>query len=250
MSNAANQFIETYKTWDKVDPALPRQPIVIETSGGGSGQGVRAVLDNVADLGMVSRKLRATEIEQLGEHLAILVGMDAIAIAARRDNPILKTRSTLSAAELADIFAGKYRRYRDFDPSMPNKEIVLLVRDAGGGAAVIVQEQILGDRRVSPHALQMASMGQLLRTLEGNRYAFAYISLGLVNANLKAVAIDGVEPSDANVLDGSYTMARPMLLLTRKMNDPRIKAFINYLLSPPGQALVRDKGFIAAVTAN
>lgn len=252
VSNAANQFTDTYGTWDKAASGLPAETITIETSGGGSGQGVRSVLDDVADIGMVSREIKDSETERLGTHETILVGVDAVAIAAHKDNPIHTKRSNLSTEELAAIFSGKYRRYSDYDQSLPDEEIVLLVRDASAGSAVMIQEQILNDVPVSQHALQMSSQGQLVRTLESNPYAFAYISLGLVNANdnLKAFAIGGVEPSDANVIGGSYTLSRPMLLVTRKADDPRVAAFTGYLLGEAGQAIVMDQGYIAASAGN
>lgn len=250
VSNAANAFMDQYQTWDQVDSSLPPHPVRIETTGGGSGGGVRSVLDDVADIGMVSRDLRAEEMERLGDHRAVRVGVDAVALAAHADNPLHEVRSDLSREEIAAIMSGRIDRYSEFDGSLPDQEIVLLVRDASAGSAVMIQRQILGDEPVSPGALQMSSQGQLVRTLTGNPAAFAYISLGLVNARdeLSAFAVDGVEASQENVLSGDYTLARPMLLVMRGEGSPYAQAFVDYILDA-GQEIVIDQGYIPVTRA-
>ncbi len=246
VSNAIETFTNQYQTWDRFDPALPSRPIVIETTGGGSGQGVRSVLDNIADAGMVSRDLRPQEIEALGAHQAVRVGVDAVAIAARQDNPLHGIRESLGMDELQSLFSGAIRSYRDFDPELPDREVVLLVRDSSAGSAVMVQEQILGETPVSDKALQMSSQGALLRTLQGNPYSFAYISVGLINANadLKAFAVEGVAPTDANLAEGVYGLSRPMLIVYRDGDNAYLDAFMRYMVSPEGQGIVADLGYI------
>lgn len=246
VSNAAEAFTTKYKTWDKFDPTLPAQAIVIETSGGGSGQGVRAVMDNVADAGMVSRDLKSKEIEALGDYQSVKVGVDAVAIAAHQNNPLHQQTSDLDTATLKSLFSGEINRYQQFDASLPDQEVVLLVRDSSAGSAVMIQEQILGDTPISNKALQMSSQGQLVRTLVGNHYAFAYISAGLVNANeeIKAFAVDGVAPTQSNVVNGDYTLARPLLIIYRDENNAYMAAFMQYLLSTEGQKVVTDLGYI------
>ena len=246
VSNAAEAFTNQYQTWDQFDPSLPAQDIVIETSGGGSGQGVRAVMDNVADAGMVSRELRPQEIEALGDHQAVRVGIDAVAIAAHQDNPLHTQHDNLDTDTLKALFSGEINRYQQLDGNLPDQEVVLLVRDSSAGSAVMIQRQILGDTPVSNNALQMSSQGQLLRTLMGNAYTFAYISAGLVNANdeLKAFAVNGVAPTQANVVSGDYTLARPMLIVYRDSDDVYLAAFMRYLLSSEGQKVVTDLGYI------
>lgn len=246
VSNAAEAFTNKYQTWDQFDSSLPAKTIVIETTGGGSGQGVRAVLDNVADAGMVARELRPQEIEAMGNHQSVRVGIDAVAIAARHDNPLHNVHDNLDTDTLKSLFSGEINRYQQLDSTMPDQEVVLLVRDSSAGSAVMIQRQILDETPVSDRALQMSSQGQLLRTLLGNAYTFAYISAGLVNANeeLKAFAINGVAPTQANVVSGDYTLARPLLIVYRDTDNAYLAAFMNYLLSTDGQKIVTDLGYI------
>ncbi len=252
VSNAANVFMDRYPTWRDYNPEWPERPVLIELSGGGSGQGVRAVLDGAAHAGMVSRELRDAELERLGEHEAVLVGIDAVAIAAHRDNPLHGHYTNFSTAELARIFSGEVGRYSALGNGLPDREIVLLVRDASAGSAVMIQNRILGDTPVSSRALQMNSQGQLVRTLTDNTSSFAYISLGLVNAreDLKAFAIDGVEASDANVVNGSYDLSRPMYVVTQATDNRYLRAFLDFLLDDEGQAIVVDQGYIPVRAAD
>ncbi|MCC5885942.1 MAG: substrate-binding domain-containing protein [Gammaproteobacteria bacterium] len=252
VTNAAEAFTTRYRTWNRFDPALPARPIVIETAGGGSGQGVRAVLDGVASAGMVARELREQELERLGSHQAVRVGIDAVAVAARSDNPLRSQRQNLTAAELHRLLSGEVATYRAFDSNLPDREVVLLVRDASAGSAVMIQRQFLGETPVSPRALQMSSQGQLLRSLQGNPHTLAYISAGLVNAHddISAFAIDGVQPSDDNVVSGAYELARPLLIVHRDTPNPYLAAFMRFLLGPDGQAIVADLGYIPVSAAN
>lgn len=246
VSNVAESFTQTFRTWDQFDPSLPADPIIIETSGGGSGQGVRAVLDGVADAGMVARELRPQEVDAMGPHQAVRVGIDAVAIAARQDNPLFSLRDDLDTETLSGIFSGEIGRYQQFDPALTDRELVLLVRDSSAGSAVMIQRQILGETAVSDRALQMSSQGQLLRTLLGNRFTFAYISAGLVNANdqLKAFSLNGIAPTQRNVVSGDYSLARPLLVVFQNVDNPQLNAFMRYMLSSEGQKIVADLGFI------
>lgn len=246
VSNAADAFMNEYETWDAFDDSLPNERIVIETSGGGSGQGVRSVLDGVASAGMVARELSDDEKDRLGDHEAVRVGIDAVAIAAHQASPLHTVRDHFSGEELADIFSGEIATFSQFDSELPETDIVLLVRDSSAGSAVMIQNQILENRPVSPNALQMNSQGQLVRTLEGNTNAFAYISLGLVNASdeLTAFAIGDVEASSANVVSGDYTLARPMYIV-HQGDSAYMDAFMEYLLGPNGQSIVEDHGYIS-----
>ena len=65
ISKISTTFIEKYETWDKVDPSLPSENITIYVSSGGSGAGVKAVLDNVANFGMLARGIKDSEKEKV-----------------------------------------------------------------------------------------------------------------------------------------------------------------------------------------
>ncbi|MBM3544103.1 MAG: hypothetical protein FJX44_06320 [Alphaproteobacteria bacterium] len=181
--NAASTFMETYETWDQAGTSLPAQQTIIYVTGGGSGFGVKSATNGIVDIGMVSRDLKDKEKDALGKYEAVLVGKDAVAIATKTNNPLAKLRKDLSTDEVRKLFSGTYKTYKDFDPSLPDQEIVLLVRDASAGSAEIFQDKIMGETQVSPGALQMPSQGALVKKLESNPNALVYMSSGLANDN-------------------------------------------------------------------
>lgn len=243
--NAASTFMETYETWDKAGVPLQGQATVIYVTGGGSGFGVKSATNGTVDIGMASRDLKDKEKLALGEFKAVLVGKDAVAIAANVNNPLVKARKNLTTEEVRKLFSGAYKTYKDFDASLPDQEIVLLVRDASAGSAEIFQDKIMGETQVSAAALQMPSQGALVKKLESNSNALAYMSSGLASESelIRTFALDGIEPTNANVVKGAYPLARPLLMIVKGEPDPKAKRFLDYMLAE-GQKDVANQGYV------
>jgi phosphate transport system substrate-binding protein len=248
VATAASDFMEKFETWDKVDAALPAEPIVIFVTGGGSSFGVKSALNGTVDVGMVSRELKDKEVEKLGRHAKFLVGKDAVTIATNRNNPLARNGKTLSSAEVAKIFSGEAARYRDLNAALPRKDIVLLVRDSGAGSTELMQKVVMKDKQISKRAVQLPSQGALLQRLQANDSAVAYISSGLVaqpDSGLHGIVLDGVAPSNANVINGKYKLARPLYLVAKGEPSRFAQAFVNYLLAD-GQKIVEAQGYVPA----
>jgi phosphate transport system substrate-binding protein len=245
VSDSARAYMDAYKSWKDIDASMSDKPVVIYVTGGGSSFGVKSAIDGTVEIGMASRDLKSKEIEALGEHEAHLVGKDAVAFVARNDNPLYKLKHNLTSAELRKIFSGEYRTYDQIDTSLPKKEIVLLVRDAGAGSTEILQKVIMGKTTISDRALQMPSQGALLKKLEATPQALAYASSGLAmeNKKLAVFELDGTLPSDENVVTGKYPMARPLLLIVKGKATPQMRHFIEYVLTT-GQKSVVGHGFV------
>ncbi len=246
VANAAIAFMDSFESWRKADPALSDARPVIYVTGGGSSFGIKSAINGTVDIGLASRDLKGGEKEALGAHQAYLAGKDAVAIAVQADNPLAKVTRNLTSEQVRRIFSGEYRTYHDIDANLPAQEIVLLVRDAGAGSAEILQDKIMGKSQVSPNALQMPSQGALLKKLESNPNAIAYISAGLAgeSEHLRAFALDGVEPSHANVVSGTYALARPLLMIVKgEAPAPAAKRFVDYVLNQ-GQDAIAAQGYV------
>lgn len=248
MATAASNFMEKYQTWDKVDASLPAEPIVIFVTGGGSSFGVKFTLNGTVDMGMVSRELKEKEVEKLGKHEKFLVGKDAVTIAVNKKSPLAKSGTALNTAQTARIFSGETARFRDINGALPNKEIVLLVRDSGAGSTELLQEVVMKDKHLSKRALQLPSQGALLQRLQANDSAVAYISSGLVaqpDSGLHGIALDGVAPSNDNVINGKYKLARPLYVVVKNEPNKFAETFVSYLLAD-GQKIVEAQGYVPA----
>jgi phosphate transport system substrate-binding protein len=246
VANAAMAFMDSFKSWQRADAALPDTQLVIYVTGGGSGFGIKSAINGTLDIGMASRELKDSEKDALGVHQAYLVGKDAVAIAVQVDNPLAKLKQNLTSDELRKIFSGEYRTYRDINGSLPAQEIVLLVRDAGAGSTEILQDKIMGKAQVAPNALQMPSQGALLKKLESNPNAIAYISAGIggESGQLVTFALNGIEPSNANVVSGAYELARPLLMIVKgETPSPMAKRFVDYVLNE-GQEAIVAQGYV------
>ena len=245
VATASSQFMAKYKTWDKVDPTLPKKDIVIYVTGGGSGFAVQSTVQGTIHIGLVARDLKDKEKKLLGAHRAVIVGKDAVAIAVNKGNPLSRKVKTLTREQIADIFSGKISTYRQIDPSMPSGKIVLLVRDPGAGSAEIIQEMVMKEKQVSRNALQLPSQGALLKKLETNKSTVAYISAGLLAGSdkLHGFAFEGVPPTSARILSGEYALVRPLYMVVKEPQDPLVRHFVEYMLAD-GQNVVKENHYV------
>lgn len=251
MANCSSEFMEKYQSWDRVDASLPKTNTTVFVTGGGSGFAVKSLLSGVIDIGMVSRDLKDQEKKLLSEHQTHLVGKDAVAIAVNTRNPLAARKKGFTPAELAAIFSGEVKNFQDLDRALPAKPIVLLTRDASAGSTEIFQEKVMGEKKLSPRALQLPSQGALLEKLQSNNNAVAYISSGLAlhSKNLKTFAFQDIEPTDANVTNGAYPLARPLLMVTKGATAPTARHFVDYALGSC-QKIVVAHGYVAARSVN
>jgi len=240
-------FNETYTTWDNVNADFPNEAISIYVSTGGSGQGVRAVVDQTTDFGMLARNVRDSEKEQIQDFREYLVGIDALTIAINPANPLATLRDDLTSEEIMKIFSGEYMRWSDIDESLPDEEIVVVIRDVGGGAHEVFQTSIMGEVDVRADAIQAPSMGALVTRITENRYAIGYASFGVSNqhaGDLFLLKVDGIEPSEENIITGSYVIQRPLLIIYSGEPNELKQAFLDRILGSIGQAKVKEMGFV------
>ena len=85
----------------------------------------------------------------------------------------------------------------------------------------------------------------MMTSVSGDTYGIGYISLGSLNDTVKAVKINGTEPTVENIKAGTYTVARPFNIATAGEISEATQDFINYILSAEGQAIVEGKGYIS-----
>ena len=249
ISQVAKMLVDEKKTWNAVDPSLPAVPIRIVVAGSGSGEGIKAVVENSANFGLISRPLSEKEKASIDGLQAFLLGTDALTISVNPANEIAKLRDGLSTEELAKIFGGEYATWNDLDAKLPKDPIVAVIRDIGGGAHKVFQDAVLKDKPVRKDAIQAPSMGALVTKIIENKNAIGYASSGISAQNegkLIPIAVDGVKPTNENINSGSYKISRPLLVLKKGELTAPEKAFVDALLSPAGMKIVSDMGFVPA----
>lgn len=207
--------------------ANPR--VTISVAGGGSGAGIKAVQTGQADIGISSRELKPEEKAGLAE---AIIARDGIAVIVNPQNKI----AGLTLDQVAGIYSGRIKNWKDVGGA--NSPIILVGREAGSGTRGAFEELVLGKTPVSPGMLIQGSTGAVRQTVAITRNAIGYISMGQVNQAVKAVKVNGIMPSEANVLKKIYPISRPFLFLTKSKPQGLVKTFIDFVLSPQGQALV------------
>lgn len=248
ISKISTNFIEKYVTWDKADSSLPVENITIYVSAGGSGAGVKAVLDDVANFGMLARDIKDTEKEKIKDLKIFTLGIDALTISVNPENKFIQLKDgNITKEEIVKIFSGEYKKWSDIDKSLPDEEIVVVTRDLSGGAHEVFQKSIMKDIPVKEGAIQAPTMGALVIKIIENKNAIGYASYGITNQNtgkLIPLKVDGVEPTDENIINKSYYISRPLIIMKKGELTKTEKLFLDFLKTEENQKIIKDMGFI------
>lgn len=223
-------------------------------TGGGSGTGISALISGTADIAISSRIMKEKEINKAKQNgiepYEIKAALDGLAVIAHPLNPV----SALTIEQLADIFTGKIRNWKEVGGN--NLPIVILSREVNSGTHVYFKEHVLrkgnekGPEEFSPMALLMPSSQAIADEVSQNPNAIGYYGMGYISPRQKVIAVakdkesPSVAPTLENVKDNSYPISRPLLMYTKGKPEGIVKAFIDFTLSPEGQEIVKKTDFV------
>jgi phosphate transport system substrate-binding protein len=228
--------------------------ISVAVTGGGSGTGITALLNNTCDIAEVSRLMKDDEIKMAEakgfEPNKIVVALDGLAVVVNPANKV----SELTIDQLADIFTGKIKNWKEVGGR--DAKIVLLSREVNSGTHVYFKEHVLrkgkadGKEEFTPEALLLPSSQAIADEVSQNQDAIGYYGMGYITAKEKAINVmkdknsPAIPPTTENVVSGAYPISRPLLMYTK--GEPRglVKMFIDYVLSPTGQEIVKNLDFV------
>ncbi|SMF35975.1 PstS family phosphate ABC transporter substrate-binding protein [Desulfovibrio gilichinskyi] len=220
--------------------------VSISISGGGSSNGAKALIDGTTDIAMMSRDMKAAEIQTATDNgrkpEQFIVALDCIVPVVNPANSV----SALTIAQLKDIYTGKVSNWKELGGA--DEPIVVISRDTSSGTYDCWKDKIMhsgGDKsRVFPGALLQASNGAVAQAVSKNKKAIGYVGLAYLNKELKGVSVNGVEPSVKTAKDKTYPIARGLNLYTPGTPSGEAKALIDYMMSPAGQKQAAEVGFI------
>ena len=204
----------------------------------GSGSGIQAVSEGRCDIGLSSRALKDDEKAAL---TGTVVALDGIAMIVNPENPV----SDLTVEQIADIYTGKITNWSEVGGN--DAEIVLIGREAGSGTRDGF-ESITGTRDACKLDQELTSTGGVIEAVAGNVNAIGYASLSAVEGKdtVKAVTVGGIACTEETVLDGSYAIQRPFVLVT-KTDAPlstAAQAFFDYATSTAANDLIKAAGAV------
>lgn len=204
----------------------------------GSGAGLEALAGGKTDIGNASRSLKDGE-KQSGA-VENIVAIDGIAVITHKGNTV----SDLTAQQLTDIYTGKITNWKDLGGA--DEAIVVLGREAGSGTRGAFEELLKIEDQCA-YAQELDSTGGVLAKVAATPGSIGYVSLDVVDDTVKALSLDGVAPTEENIVAGSYKLSRPFVMATlgtiEEQND-LVKTWFHYVQSDEGQAVIKSMGLI------
>jgi phosphate transport system substrate-binding protein len=206
-------------------------------SGVGSSAGIESVTKGTSDIGTSSRELTPQELT-LGL-VDTPVAFDAIAVIVNPANPV----KALTQKQAADIFEGKVTNWNQVGG--PDEPIGLVNRDEASGTRDAFSKIVLAGAAFDSRAAVLPGTGQVRAVVADSVTAVGYISLGFVDKSVKAVSIEGIQPTEKTVADGTYPVSRVLHFFTKGKPSGLAKQYIDFVLSSTIQdKVVRDAGFL------
>lgn len=226
---AAEEFMDDYPD------------VRISVSGGGSGNGIKALVDGTTDIANASRFIKQEEVERAVKngHYPVPFGIafDCIVPVVHTSNPV----DDLSLDQLKKIYEGKIRNWSEVGGD--EREIVVISRDTSSGTYEVWEEKVLEGGRVYPGALLQASNGAIVQAVSKNKFAIGYIGLSYLNDDLKPVEVNGVMASKDTA--AAYPVSRTLFMFTDGWPEGLTLQFMNWMQHPEkGQKIIESVGYV------
>jgi len=211
---------------------VPR--ITVDVQGGGSSAGIQACINRTVDIGMSSRELKGDE-KILRE---IIICHDGIAIVVHPQNPI----KDITLEQIRAIYGGRLRNWKQL--GWIDRNIDAVTREEGSGTRGAFEELVMAGTDIHDSTMVQDSNGSVKEVVATDPYAIGFISLGVVDAKVKALQVEGVAPNVENIKTQRYRMVRPFLYLTMGEPEGAARLFITYVLSKDGQMILKKEGLV------
>jgi len=250
MIQLATAWAEAYH---KVKPSVQVDP-----NGGGTGTGFAALQNNTCDICDASREIKPAESAKTKsvtgkDAKEFVVAYDALAVYAHPSNPIME----ISVEELREIWAegGSITSWDQVKPGMKGK-IVLFGRQNNSGTYDYFREHICGltaekkQREFRPGISEMNGSAEVVENVAKTRLGLGYSGMGYKTDKVNWLKVShkkgepGVEPGIDVARNGKYPIARKLYLYTAGEPTGDVKEYIEWILSPAGQKIVEQEGFV------
>jgi phosphate transport system substrate-binding protein len=217
--------------------------VSFEIAAEGSTTGIAAIIDGTAQIGMSSRRARATEMSggaAKGVSLKpIIVCYDGMAVIVNENNPV----TNLTKRQVEQIFTGDVNDWSAVGGN-PGR-FSIYTRNTSSGTYSDWKDLAMKKRDYAPSSQKMAGNEQIAAEVGKNPNGIGYVGVAYIEApGVKVVTIDGHSPTKEEVLKKSYPYARPNFYYTNGEAAGEAAKFIDFTLSDAGQQVVEKVGFI------
>ena len=197
----------------------------------GSGAGIEAVSNGTADIGNSSRNLKDEE-----------KAIDGIAVVVDPANTV----EDLTKDQLTSIYDGTVTNWKDVGGN--DAPIVVVGREAGSGTRGAFEE-LLKLEDACKYSNELDSTGAVMAKVASTPGSIGYVSLDVLDDTVKALKLDGAEPTEENIKAGKYFLSRPFVMATKgeiSEQSDLVKALFDFIYSDEGSELVKSVGLITA----
>ncbi len=232
----------------------------ILVEGGGSTKGVQGAGEGLVEIGTASRDIYPEEKKKYRDIIAHTIAYDGIAIIVNAKNTI----DGITSKQIIDLYTGKIKNWKDLGgPDMP---VRLVSKDFGRSTLDLFIEhfklevtkkdnlmyyKIKGESEYSPvGAIVVGQNSEAIVEVSKEPGAIGYVSIGAAEraerklGKIKRIKIDGIESTRENVKNKTYPIIRPLNLITKGRPSGDVERFIEFLLSPQGQNIVKNLDYI------
>ncbi|MEW6082132.1 MAG: phosphate ABC transporter substrate-binding protein [Bacillota bacterium] len=228
----------------------PEVSIVVQ--GGGSGTGIKALMQKNTDIAQASRKAKDSEIEEGRANgvdmVETVVAWDGLSVVVNLSNPL----DSITMEDLGAIYRGQITNWKELGG--PDLAIAALARDTASGTHVFFKEHVVQmghkDAEYGDAVQMLPSTAAVVAEVEQSPNAIGYIGLGYYDpSKVKMLGIpdasgNPVMASIETVKSGTYTLARPLQVYTNGQPSGLIKEYVDFMLGPEGQGIVLDLDFV------
>ena len=220
----------------------------ITVTGGGSGVGISALIAGTTEIAQSSRKIKFDERQKLQEGgktaKEMIIAWDALAIVVHPGNRV----TNLTREQLEGIFTGKITNWKDVGGD--DLRIVPYSRETSSGTYEFFKESVLMNKNFVNGIMSMPATGAIIQSVSQTRGAIGFVGLAYLNKDVKAIHVSYDEgktytaPSVENAKNETYPIIRPLYFYYETKAESVVKPFIDFVLSPAGQEIVADIGYI------
>ena len=249
MVNIAQAWAEQYNQ--------KHEDVSVQVLGGGSGVGIASLIDGNCDMANTSRKMKPDEMKIVREKRGdepkeFIVGYDALAIYVHKRNPL----ESISMEELADLYGeeGKLTKWSELGVhvgTLGTDKIIRINRQSGSGTYFYFRKAVLGKGK----DMKLGSIGangskDAVSLVSRTPAAIGYSGMGYATDDVKILKVSrrrgepGVAPTVANARSGAYPITRPLRIYTIGEPAGPVKEYLDWILSPEGQEIVLQLGYV------
>jgi phosphate transport system substrate-binding protein len=216
--------------------------VSIYVEGGSSTSGIRALINRQVDISTASRKIKPEEIKRIAENyqllgVSFLIAKDALSIYLNTENPV----RNISFSQLREIFTCKLTNWAKIGGD--NIAISPVIRPPNSGTHAYIKKYVLEDENYCRNSIIQPTTRSVVEYISEEPGAIGYGGLAF-HENIAHAKINGYAPTEENVRADKYPLVRYLHFYTLNTPEGDVKKFIDWTLSPEGQKIVKQAGYI------